>query len=160
MAEFTEDTPTYIAEGGDFDQIARDAVEKGNETLVINMGPQHPSTHGVLRLEVELDGETVTSMRPGIGFLHTGIEKSMEFRTWSQGSAYVTRMDYIMPMFNETAYCLAVEKAMDIEAPERANILRVLVMELNRIASHLAAQYERVADKSPTRSHELHSVYL
>jgi len=129
----------YFINGGDFDQVVRSQHDRGDETVVINMGPQHPSTHGVLRLEVEMDGETVTSMRPGIGFLHTGIEKSMEFRTWSQGSAYVSRMDYLMPMFNETAYALAVEKLLGIEVPERANILRVLVMELNRIASHLVA---------------------
>jgi NADH-quinone oxidoreductase subunit D len=129
----------YFINGGDFDEVIAAQHERSDETVVINMGPQHPSTHGVLRLEVEMDGETVTSLRPGIGFLHTGIEKSMEFRTWSQGSAYVSRMDYLMPMFNETAYALAVEKLLGIEVPERANILRVLVMELNRIASHLVA---------------------
>jgi NADH-quinone oxidoreductase subunit D len=129
----------YLIQGGDFDDVVAAQRDKGDVTIVINMGPQHPSTHGVLRLEVELDGETVTHIRPGIGFLHTGIEKSMEFRTWPQGSILATRMDYIMPMFNETVYCLAVEKLLGIEAPERANILRVLVMELNRIASHLVA---------------------
>ncbi len=129
----------YLIQGGDFDEVVAAQRDRGDETIVINMGPQHPSTHGVLRLEVELDGETITSIRPGIGFLHTGIEKSMEFRTWPQGSVYATRMDYIMPMFNETVYCLAVEKLAGIEVPERANILRVLVMELNRIASHLVA---------------------
>ena len=105
------------------------------------MGPQHPSTHGVLRLILTLDGETVTELRPVIGYLHTGIEKNMEFRTWTQGVTFCTRMDYLSPIFNETAYCLAVEKLLGIEAeiPERASILRVLMMELNRIASHMMA---------------------
>jgi NADH-quinone oxidoreductase subunit D len=105
------------------------------------MGPQHPSTHGVLRLILELDGETVTESRCGIGFLHTGIEKNMEYRSWVQGVTFVTRMDYLTPLFNETAYCLAVEKALDItdQIPERANVIRVMMMELNRISSHLVA---------------------
>ena len=105
------------------------------------MGPQHPSTHGVLRLILTLDGETVTELRPVIGYLHTGIEKNMEFRTWTQGVTFCTRADYLSPIFNETAYCLAVEKLLGIEAeiPERASILRVLLMELNRIASHMTA---------------------
>jgi len=130
-------TTEYLISGGDFDGVVASQRERADETIVINMGPQHPSTHGVLRLEVELDGETVRAIRPGIGFLHTGIEKTIEYRTWTQGTVFVTRMDYVMPMFNETAYALAVEKLLGIEAPERANILRVLVMELNRIASHL-----------------------
>ena len=103
------------------------------------MGPQHPSTHGVLRLILELDGETVTEARAGIGYLHTGIEKNMEFRTWVQGVTFCTRMDYLTPMFQETAYCLAVERLLGIEdqVPERATIIRVLMMELTRINSHL-----------------------
>ena len=129
----------YLAQGGDWDQIVSAQAERGDETIVINMGPQHPSTHGVLRLILELDGETVTSLRPAIGFLHTGIEKNMEFKTFAQGSAYVTRMDYVAPLFNEVVYCLAVEKLLDLEAPQRAQELRVLFMELNRIASHLVA---------------------
>ena len=105
------------------------------------MGPQHPSTHGVLRLVLTLDGETVTELRPVIGYLHTGIEKNMEFRTWTQGVTFCTRADYLSPIFNETVYCLAVEKLLGVEAevPERASILRVLMMELNRIASHMTA---------------------
>ena len=105
------------------------------------MGPQHPSTHGVLRLVLTLDGETVTELRPVIGYLHTGIEKNMEFRNWTQGVTFCTRMDYLSPLFNETAYCLAVEKLLGIEAeiPERATVMRVLLMELNRISSHLTA---------------------
>jgi NADH-quinone oxidoreductase subunit D len=105
------------------------------------MGPQHPSTHGVLRLILELEGETVTEARCGIGYLHTGIEKNLEFRTWTQGVTFVTRMDYLSPFFNETAYCLGVEKLLGItdEIPERAQIIRVMMMELNRISSHLVA---------------------
>jgi len=132
----------YNAMGaGDFDAIAAAQAERGDETLVINMGPQHPSTHGVLRLMVECDGETVHSARPGIGFLHSGIEKNMEYRSWIQGTAFVTRMDYVAPLFNEAAYCLSVERLLGIEdkIPERASVIRVLMMELNRIASHLVA---------------------
>jgi NADH-quinone oxidoreductase subunit D len=105
--------------------------------MIINMGPQHPSTHGVLRLLLELDGETVIRCKPIVGYLHTGIEKNTEYRTWVQGVAYVTRADYLSPFFNELAYCLAVERLLGIEAPPRAQILRVLLCELNRIASHL-----------------------
>ena len=79
------------------------------------MGPQHPSTHGVLRLILTLDGETVTELRPVVGYLHTGIEKNMEFRTWTQGVTFCTRMDYLAPLFNETAFCLAVERLLGIE---------------------------------------------
>jgi len=129
----------YYIEGGDFDDVVSAQRARRDETVVINMGPQHPSTHGVLRLEVEMDGETVQHIRPGIGFLHTGIEKSIEFHRWAQGPAFVTRMDYVAPMFNEAVYCLAVEKLLGVEVPERASVLRVLVMELNRIASHLVA---------------------
>jgi len=103
------------------------------------MGPQHPSTHGVLRLVLTLEGETVVEVRPAIGYLHTGIEKNMEFRTWTQGVTFCTRADYLMPLFNEMAYCIAVERLLGIEdrIPERAQIIRVLMMELNRITSHL-----------------------
>jgi NADH-quinone oxidoreductase subunit D len=107
------------------------------ETLVINMGPQHPSTHGVLRLVLELDGETVVSCRPVIGYLHTGIEKNTEYRTWQQGVTFVTRMDYLANFFNELAYCSAVERLLGIEVPERARVIRVMMCELNRISSHL-----------------------
>lgn len=131
----------YLSQGGDWADIAAEQAERGDETIVVNMGPQHPSTHGVLRLILEMDGETVRSIRPGIGFLHTGIEKNMEFKTFTQGVAYCTRMDYVAPLFNEVVYCLAVEKLLGItdEVPERASVIRVLMMELNRIASHLVA---------------------
>ena len=137
----TEGTVYTAMGGGDFADIAREQAERGDETLVINMGPQHPSTHGVLRLMVECDGETVKSIRPGIGFLHTGIEKNMEYRNWVQGVTFVTRMDYVAPIFNEVAYCLSVERLLGIEdqIPQRATDLRVLMMELNRITSHLVA---------------------
>jgi len=127
--------------GGDFTNIAAEQAARQDETLVINMGPQHPSTHGVLRLMVECDGENVVSIRPGIGFLHTGIEKNMEYRSWTQGTTFVTRMDYVAPIFNEVAYCLSVERLLGIEdkIPQRASDIRVLMMELNRIASHLVA---------------------
>jgi NADH-quinone oxidoreductase subunit D len=105
--------------------------------MIINMGPQHPSTHGVLRMVLELDGEYVLSCRPVLGYLHTGIEKNIEYRTWQQGVTFVTRADYLSPFFNELAYCLAVERLLGIEAPPRAQVIRVMVNELNRIASHL-----------------------
>ena len=131
----------YMPMGGDWADIQQEQAERGDETLVINMGPQHPATHGVLRLILETEGETVKSVRPGIGFLHTGIEKNMEYRNWAQGSTFVTRMDYVAPIFNEVAYCLAVERLLGIEdqIPERASQIRVLMMELNRISNHLVA---------------------
>jgi NADH-quinone oxidoreductase subunit D len=103
------------------------------------MGPQHPSTHGVLRLILTLEGETVVETRASIGYLHTGIEKNMEYRTWTQGVTFCTRMDYLMPFFNEATYCFAVERLLGIEdrIPERAQIIRVMMMELNRVSSHL-----------------------
>jgi NADH-quinone oxidoreductase subunit D len=107
------------------------------ETMIINMGPQHPSTHGVLRLVLELDGEYVVSCRPVLGYLHTGIEKNIEYRTWQQGVTFVTRADYLSPFFNELGYCLAVERLLGVEAPPRAQVIRVLLNELTRIASHL-----------------------
>ncbi|HWI33209.1 MAG TPA: NADH-quinone oxidoreductase subunit D, partial [Lapillicoccus sp.] len=126
---------------GDWDDVAEEAAALGEERIVVNMGPQHPSTHGVLRLILELDGETVTETRAGIGYLHTGIEKNMEFRNWTQGVTFCTRMDYLTPMMQEAAYCLAIEKLLNItdQIPERASTIRVLMMELTRISSHLVA---------------------
>jgi NADH-quinone oxidoreductase subunit D len=139
----TAEGRVYNVSGEDWDEVLGAAAEEagrlGEERLVINMGPQHPSTHGVLRLVLTLDGETVTELRPIIGYLHTGIEKNLEYRTWTQGVTFVTRADYLMPIYNETSYCLAVERLLGIEdrVPERANVIRVLMMELNRISSHL-----------------------
>jgi NADH-quinone oxidoreductase subunit D len=134
----TTDGRVYTVTGSDWDTVVG-AAEVGEERIVVNMGPQHPSTHGVLRLVLELEGETVTSAWVVIGYLHTGIEKNLEYRNWTQGVTFVTRMDYLSPIFNETAYCLGVEKLLGItdEVPERATVVRVLLMELNRIASHL-----------------------
>jgi NADH-quinone oxidoreductase subunit D len=126
----------YTVTGGDWDDVVAGAAA-GEERMVVNMGPQHPSTHGVLRLVLELEGELVTQSRVVIGYLHTGIEKNTEYRTWTQGTTFVTRADYLSPLFNETAYCLSIERLLDIEAPERAQVIRVLMMELNRISSHL-----------------------
>lgn len=130
----------YTLQGQDWDTV-QGAAEGESERIVVNMGPQHPSTHGVLRLILELEGETVTEARCGIGYLHTGIEKNLEYRSWTQGVTYVTRMDYLSPFFNEAAYCLGVEKLLGItdQIPERATVIRVMMMELNRISSHLVA---------------------
>ena len=138
--ETTEGT-VYTVTGQDWDSVVQGITGERSERIVVNMGPQHPSTHGVLRLILELDGETVTEARVGIGYLHTGIEKNLEYRSWTQGVTFVTRMDYLSPFYNETAYCLAVERLLGItdEIPERATVIRVLLMELNRISSHLVA---------------------
>ena len=131
----------YNVAGQDWDQVvaAGDTDRPENEQIVVNMGPQHPSTHGVLRLILTLEGETVTDVRASVGYLHTGIEKNLEYRTWTQGTTFVTRADYLMPLYNEAAYCLSVERLLRVEdkIPERAQIIRVLMLELNRIASHL-----------------------
>ncbi|MGR3937302.1 NADH-quinone oxidoreductase subunit D [Streptomyces sp. BRA346] len=136
--ETTEGT-VYTVTGGDWDEVVAAAAKADDERIIVNMGPQHPSTHGVLRLILEIDGETVTEARCGIGYLHTGIEKNLEFRNWTQGTTFVTRMDYLTPFSNEAAYCLGVEKLLGIEdqIPDRATIIRVLMMELNRLSSHL-----------------------
>ena len=136
-----EGAHVFNASGADWDDLVDEATALHEERIVVNMGPQHPSTHGVLRLILELDGETVTETRAGIGYLHTGIEKNMEFRTWTQGVTFCTRMDYLTPMFQETAFCLAVEKLLGItdQIPARASTIRVLMMELTRISSHLIA---------------------
>ena len=134
---------TVINLGGqDWDEIVSAArAGLAGERIVVNMGPQHPSTHGVLRLILEIEGETVIEARCGIGYLHTGIEKNLEYRTWTQGVTFVTRMDYLSPFFNETAYCLGVERLLGItdDIPQRASVIRVMMMELNRISSHLVA---------------------
>ncbi len=116
-------------------------IELGDdETMIINMGPQHPSTHGVLRVMLELKGETVLRTKPVVGYLHTGMEKTAEGLTYLQGGTNVTRMDYLAPLFNELAFSLATEKLLDVEIPERATWIRMLMCELNRMASHLLFQ--------------------
>ncbi|MEJ7649358.1 MAG: NADH-quinone oxidoreductase subunit D [Nakamurella sp.] len=137
----------FTVTGGDWDDLVADVAagpadgtgDFSDERIIVNMGPQHPSTHGVLRLILELEGETVTQARSVIGYLHTGIEKSCEYRTWTQGVTFVTRADYLSPAFNEAVYCMAIEKLLDIEVPRRAEVIRVLLMELTRISSHLVA---------------------
>jgi NADH-quinone oxidoreductase subunit D len=138
--EATEGT-VFNVTGQDWDDVVQGSQEIDDDHLVVNMGPQHPSTHGVLRLVLTLDGETVDEARVGIGYLHTGIEKNMEYRTWTQGTTFCTRMDYLAPVFNETAYCMAVEKLLGIsdQVPERAEVIRVMLMEITRISSHLVA---------------------
>lgn len=107
------------------------------ETTILNMGPQHPSTHGVLRIMLELDGETVLRTKPVIGYLHTGMERTGEELTYVNGCTNVTRMDYLAPIFNELVYCLATEQLLGIEVPPRAVWIRMLMAEMNRISSHL-----------------------
>ncbi len=136
----TTEGRVFTVTGADWDTVL--TPEDGTkERIVVNMGPQHPSTHGVLRLILELDGETVTEARCGIGYLHTGIEKNLEFRTWTQGVSFVTRMDYLACMANEAGYVLAVEKLLGIvdDVPVRAQHIRVIALELQRISSHLVA---------------------
>ncbi len=127
-------TSEVFVSGQDWDTLHG---RTGEDTLVINMGPQHPSTHGVLRLVLEIDGETVVNAHSVVGYLHTGIEKTTEVRNWVQGVTLVTRMDYLSPFFNELGYCMAVERLLGIQAPPRADAVRVLLCELTRIASHL-----------------------
>jgi NADH-quinone oxidoreductase subunit D len=107
------------------------------ETMLLNMGPHHPSTHGVLRVLLELDGEEIVNLLPDIGFLHTGIEKNIEHKQYEKGVTLTDRMDYLAPMNNNFAFCLAVEKLVDLDVPERAQIMRVICLELTRINSHL-----------------------
>ncbi len=114
-----------------------DIERRDDETMIINMGPQHPSTHGVLRLMLELDGETVLRTKPVIGYLHTGMEKTAEELTYVQGATNVTRMDYLSPLYNELVFALATEALLGVELPPRATWIRMLMTELNRVSSHL-----------------------
>jgi NADH-quinone oxidoreductase subunit D len=116
--------------------LVSDRALKG-ETVLLNMGPQHPSTHGVLRLLLELDGERIVNCVPDVGFLHTGIEKNMEAKAYEKALVMTDRMDYLNNLGNNLCYCLAVEKLVDLDVPERAQVIRVLLTELQRIASHL-----------------------
>jgi NADH-quinone oxidoreductase subunit D len=143
MASTVEElTGAAAIDPGVDDVIANSARNRANppgkdQTMVVNMGPQHPSTHGVLRLVVEIDGETVVALAPDIGYLHTGIEKTCEAKFFQQVVPLTDRIDYLCPMTNNLAYCLAVEKLLGLEIPERAQYLRVLFNELTRIQSHL-----------------------
>ena len=139
LAEMTveEGAVLRIAEGVVVDADDIDIEIAEDETMIINMGPQHPSTHGVLRLMMELQGETVLRTKPVIGYLHTGMEKTGEGLSYIQGSTNVTRMDYLSPLHNELVFSLATEDLLGIEIPERATWIRMLMAELNRISSHL-----------------------
>ena len=137
-----EETPERLAE--EMGRVVEDDYlwdDEGapDERMIVNMGPQHPSTHGVLRLQIELEGETIRRTKPIIGYLHTGMEKTAEQLTYSQGTTNVTRMDYLAPLHEELAYSLATERLLDVEVPPRAAAIRVLMTELNRISSHLVA---------------------
>lgn len=132
----TTEGRVHTVSGGDWADV-HGAAEGAKERVVVNMGPQHPSTHGVLRMILELEGETVKEARAAIGYLHTGIEKTMEYRSFTQGCTFVTRMDYLTSFFNEAAYVLSVERLLGIDVPERAKVIRVMMLELNRINSHL-----------------------
>jgi NADH-quinone oxidoreductase subunit D len=121
--------------GVDLDDI--DVDYPTDETMILNLGPSHPSTHGVLRVMVELDGETVLRSKPVIGYLHTGMEKTAEELMYHQGGTNVTRMDYISPFFNELGYVLSVEKLLGVDIPPRATWIRMLMCELNRVSSHM-----------------------
>ncbi|KXK13460.1 MAG: NADH-quinone oxidoreductase subunit D [Chloroflexi bacterium OLB14] len=121
---------------GQFKHLVSERALRG-ETMLLNMGPQHPSTHGVLRLILELDGETVINCIPDIGYLHTGVEKNMEAKTYQKAEVMTDRLDYMNTMGNNLAYVMAVEKLIDVDVPPRAQALRVILVELQRIASHL-----------------------
>src|SRR5712691_8380337 len=144
-AEEAEEGRVYTVGGQDWDEVVAAADDAGDrpgaERLVVNMGPQHPSTHGVLRLILTLDGETVTELRPVVGYLHMIKTETMHYSTWLKCVTFCTRMDYLSPLFNEAAFCLATERLLGITdaIPERATVIRVLMMELNRISSHLMA---------------------
>ena len=117
--------------------LGPDEWPESDETMVVNLGPQHPSTHGVLRVVLELEGETVLRAKPVIGYLHTGMEKTGEQLTYVQGCTNTTRMDYAAPLFNELVFSMAVERLLDLELPPRAIWIRMMMCELNRVASHL-----------------------
>jgi NADH-quinone oxidoreductase subunit D len=137
-AELREQGATLrMAEGIQLDPNDTNVEVTDDETMIINMGPQHPSTHGVLRLMMELDGETVLRTKPVIGYLHTGMEKTAEDLMFIQGGTNVTRMDYLSCLHNECVFAMATEKLLGVEVPDRASWIRMLMLELNRISSHL-----------------------
>ncbi len=126
-----------LAEGTSVDPGAFNVEFAEDQNMILNLGPQHPSTHGVLRIMMELDGETVLRTKPVVGYLHTGMEKTGEDLTYVQGPTNVTRMDYLAPFFNECVFSMAVEQLLEVEVPPRATWIRMLMCELNRISSHL-----------------------
>ena len=140
MLEQEDEVTTKIQMGSEVidDYFIEDDISD-DERMILNMGPQHPSTHGVLRLQVELEGEVVRRVQPVIGYLHTGMEKTGEELNYFQGPTNTTRMDYLSPFFNELVFSLATEKLLGIEVPDRASTIRILMTELNRISSHLVA---------------------
>jgi NADH-quinone oxidoreductase subunit D len=125
-----------LPEGVELTADDLDVETPEDERMILNLGPSHPSTHGVLRIMVEIDGETVLRSKPVVGYLHTGMEKTAEELMYHQGSTNVTRMDYLAPFFNELGYCLSVEKLLELEIPPRATWIRMLMCEFNRISSH------------------------
>ena len=131
-------------------EITQPALDGKQDTMVLNMGPHHPSTHGVLRLVVELDGETVVNVAPDIGYLHTGIEKTIESKTYQKAVVLTDRMDYLAPLSNNLGYVLTVEKLLQCEVPQRAQVARVLLTELTRIGSHLIWLGTHVLDLGAT----------
>ncbi len=139
MAVNPNELATKATWEGNLEQLRGLVSERAmtGETMLLNMGPHHPSTHGVLRLLLELDGEEIVTILPDIGFLHTGIEKNIEDKNYEKGVPLTDRMDYLSPMSNNMAFCLAVEKLVDLDVPERAQIIRVICLELSRIASHM-----------------------
>ena len=140
MNEEESDQQLKIQTGSDVvDDYFVEEETSEDERMIVNMGPQHPSTHGVLRLQVELEGEAVRRVKPVIGYLHTGMEKTGEELTYLQGPTNTTRMDYLSPFFNELVFSLTTEKLLDIEVPARAQTIRILMTELNRVSSHLVA---------------------
>ena len=140
MNEEESDQQLKIQTGSDVvDDYFVEEETSEDERMIVNMGPQHPSTNGVLRLQVELEGEAVRRVKPVIGYLHTGMEKTGEELTYLQGQTNTTRMDYLSPFFNELVFSLTTEKLLDIEVPARAQTIRILMTELNRVSSHLVA---------------------
>ena len=136
--------PEVVADGGITSEVEvvrdhelREHTPGATRTMVLNMGPQHPSTHGVLRLLLELDGETIVKSAPDIGYLHTGIEKEFEVKTYQQAVTLTDRIDYLAPLSNNLCYCLAAEKLLGLEVPALAQWTRVMLAELTRLNSHL-----------------------
>jgi NADH-quinone oxidoreductase subunit D len=140
MANMALTTTGMLSEWqGSLDELKGLVSERAmtGETMLLNMGPHHPSTHGVLRLLLELDGEEIVTCLPDVGYLHTGIEKNIEAKTYEKGVTLTDRIDYLSPMSNNMVFCMAIEKLVELDVPERAQVIRVICLELSRIASHL-----------------------